>query len=566
MTRVKSIFAAVVVAVIVGLVPAQATTSFQVVAAGSSAMFQQMTIAAYNDLCTGSTPAHTGCAHWTAKNGSSGASDLLNDSRVPTDGTGPIPQEGGTLSVVWGVRGDGSGITDVWGYLTVDSVVGNRCYFAQPHCTILTNGSGTAGQNKIVAALFSDTSSDSALDATVAGSLNGHVITAAMTDIRPEDAVFAQKRVCAVLNTSTLAGLGYCAATTNQVGTQILGAASASGGAATPVCFNTSGHDCINTGSSVPASTTIPVGAAPIIFLVNRTTGGKLDASQPLNINTFAAQRLFAGLDCESSAIDVISNGAVSGAVHVVMREPLSGTMNTTEFTTFRTVASPKNSQEVGVGANNPVAALPCVHGGGDRTRAIGTGNLVGFVKATTDSIGYAFFSYGNVSGLTSATGNTNFGYLTLNGSDPIGNADNTFPNQQLPFCAIPCALAANTSFPTLRNGGYQAWSILRAVTDKTGVNNTNVAALVAAAQKTVNSKVPDFVPFTPQADGDNGLLVFRSHYGTGPHNGINETDGDGSVGDDPEAGQDMGGCIILKADEVAIANDTVKEILNCKQ
>jgi hypothetical protein len=564
MTRVKSIFAAAVVAVIVGLVPAHATTSFQVVAAGSSAMFQQMTLAAYNSLCIASTPAHTGCSHWSAKNGSGGASDLLNDSRVPTDGTGPIPQEGGTLSVVWGVRGDGSGITDVWAYLTVDSVVGNRCYFAQPHCTILTNGSGTAGQNKIAAVLFDDNSSDVSLDATVAGTLNGHIITAAMTDIRPEDAVFAQKRVCAVLNTTTLAGLGYCAATTNQVGTQILGAASASGGAATPVCFNITGHDCINTGSSVPASTTIPVGAAPIVFLVNRTTGGKLDASQPFNLNTFSAQRLFAGLDCESSAIDVISNGAASGAVHVVMREPLSGTMNTTEFTTFRNVASAKNSQEVGVGANNPVAALGCVHGGGDRTRAIGTGNLVGFVKATTDSVGYAFFSYGNVSSLTGASGNTNFGYLTLNGTDPIGLASGLppgspvpFPNQQLPFCNAPCPLAPNTSFPAVRNGGYSAWSVLRAVTDKTGVNNTNVAALVSAAQATVNSKIPDFVPFKAQADGDLGLLVFRSHYGTGAHNGINTA---------AEAGQDMGGCIELKADELAIAGDTVKEILNCKQ
>ncbi len=547
MTRVKSIFAAVVVAVIVGLVPAQAATNIRFLGAGSSAMFQQFGLAAYNSVCNNGNP---GCFHWSGGK-TTVQNEFLHDQRNPSAGT--IPDEAGNLWVVWGPSVVTTGDTDVWAYLTVDSVVGNRCFFAVPRCTVLVGN--ITGLNKIASGLFDDNSVDQAtLPAAVFSALNGHVVTAGMTDIRPEDAKFAQARIVTALNTTTYAGLGYGTGAATQLGTQILGAASASGGAATPVCFNITGKDCINTTLAEPATTTIPVGAAPIVFIVNRTGSGAIATAAPKNLNTYAAQRLFAGLDCETSAIDIITNGAVSGPVHVTLREPLSGTMNTTEFTTFRTFSQVKNSQEVGVNpaTDNPLAAKPCVKGGGDRTRAIGTGNAVAFVKATTDSIGYTFFSYGNVS---SIAGSANFGYLTLNGSDPLSLGT---VNQQLPTCAGPCALAPNTSFPNLRSGGYQAWSVYRVVTDKSATNANNIyaTALIAAAQKSINSKVPDFVPFTAQADGDLGMLVFRSHFtqNGAPHNGINTA---------AESGGDMGGCIELKADELAIAP---AEILNCKQ
>jgi len=558
MNRVKTILAVTVVAAIVGLVPAQAATNVRFLGSGSSAMFQQFTLAAYNSVCNNGA---VGCSHWTAKGG-----QLLHEQRTAA---GTIPDESGTLSVVYGPSVVTAGDTDIWAYLTVDSVVGNRCFFAVPRCTVLvTNG---AGQNKVSNLLYNDNSVDVAsLPANVFAALNGAApVTAAMTDIRPEDAKFAQSRAVTPLNTTTYAGLGYGTSAAQQIGTQILGATSASGGAATPVCFNLTGKDCINTTLSTLPNATIPVGAAPIVFIVNRTAGGALAGTNPLNINTFSAQRLFGGLDCEASAIDVVTNGGATGPVHVVFREPLSGTMNTTEFTLFRTKGLPNNSQELGVNpaTANPVAALPCTTGGGDRTRAIGTGNLVGFVKATTDSIGYAFFSYGNVS---SIAGSANYGYLTLNGTDPIGTAGTV--NQQLPTCAGPCALAPNTSFPSIRNGGYQAWSIYRVATDKitgtqvcTGGTQSQATknfcfanALVAAAQSTINSKIPDFVPFSAQADGDKGLLVFRSHFsqnGT-PHNGINNST-------HLEGGGDEGGCIELKADELAVAP---AEILNCRQ
>ena len=375
MIRVKMLLAVAVVAAIVGIVPAQAATNVRFLGSGSSAMFQQFTLAAYNSVCNNGA---AGCSHWTAKGGQS-----LHEQRTAA---GTIPDEAGTLSIVWGPSVVTTGDTDIWAYLTVDSVVGNRCFFAVPRCTVLvTNG---AGQNKVAAGLFNDNSVDAAtLPANVLTAINGAApVTAALTDIRPEDAKFAQSRAVTPLNTTTYAGLGYGTAATQAIGTQILGAASASGGAATPVCFNLTGKDCINTTLATLPNATIPVGAAPIIFIVNRTAGGVLATTNPQNINTFSAQRLFGGLDCEASAIDINST-ASNGPVHVAFREPLSGTMNTTEYTVFRIKALPNNSQELGINpaTANPVAALPCTKGGGDRTRAIGTGNLVGFIRTNSD-------------------------------------------------------------------------------------------------------------------------------------------------------------------------------------
>jgi len=543
MTRFKTILAAAVLATIVGVVPAGAVVNVKFVATGSSAMWQQFALAAFNGLCSSTD---TACGHYTAK----GKNGTNNFAQAFDQRSASIPVEPGSLWIVYGTASNGD--TDVWAYLTEDSTLGNRCYFAAPRC-LLQIDSGVltlAGQNLISNTLFTGNTFDAAtLPSNVYTALNGHVTTAGMTDIRPEDALFAENRVVSVLNSTTYAGLGYGTGTATLVGTQILGAAAYSGGAFTPVRFAITGKDPF-TSLTIPASTTIPVGAAPIIFIFNRTAGGVLAGTQPANMNTFSAQLLFGGRVCAASAIDTITNGGVDGPVHVIKREPLSGTMNTTEFSLFRTKSQPNSSQE----ANwNPSAdngtIKTCINGGGDRGHAIGTGNMVKSVKATTDSIGYTFFSYGNVSSIAA---NPSYGYLQLEGTDPI-NANYT--NGQLPTCAGPCALAPNTSFPHIRDGSYRAWSRYRVVTDKTGVNNTNTAALVAEAQKTINSIIPDFVPDGPQADGDLGLLVFRSHYGTGAKNGINVL---------PEAGQDEGGCIYHKTDEVSLGG--TNQLINCQQ
>jgi hypothetical protein len=235
-----------------------------------------------------------------------------------------------------------------------------------------------------------------------------------------------------------------------------------------------------------------------------------------------------------------------------MQREPMSGTMNTTEFTVFRcgntaggcpiTGNSEDKSQEFGVnppagGANNPLD-LPCGPLAGTRQRAIGTGEMVGTaVYNTTDSIGYTFFSYGNVSKLA---GNVDYGYLTLGEVDPI---QTSYTNGELPVCVSStgvsgvCPATPGASFPNLRSGAYKSWSVLRVVTNASGINLTNTKALVTAIQDNVNSTVPDFVPFNA-VGADPGLQLYRSHYlqsGVAPNNGLSG---------EKEAGGDMGGCI----------------------
>jgi len=248
----------------------------------------------------------------------------------------------------------------------------------------------------------------------------------------------------------------------------------------------------------------------------------------------------------------------------------MSGTMNTTEFTTFRCgntaptgsqcpitgPGSDHNSQEYGVdpppqgttNANNPLN-LPCTTGGGSRQRAIGTSEMVGTaIKNTTDSIGYSFWGFGNVSKIA---GSANYGYLTLNGVDPLQPepySGGSFPfitsGGELPVCTSStgvsgvCPASPGTSFPNLRNGTYPAWSVLRVVTNASGVNLTNTKVLVTAIQDNVNSTVPDFVPFVA-VGGDPGLQLYRSHYlqsSVAPNNG--------TAPGSKEAGGDMGGCI----------------------
>jgi ABC-type phosphate transport system substrate-binding protein len=209
--------------------------------------------------------------------------------------------------------------------------------------------------------------------------------------------------------------------------------------------------------------------------------------------------------------------------------------MNTTEFTNFRLAATPNNSQEKGVNpslVNHNPLNLSCTAGGGKRMRGIGTGEVIkNGVLATKDSIGYTFFGFANVAPIA---GTPKYGYLKLNGVDPI---QSSFSTGQLPKCTAPCPKAPGTSFPNLRNGTYRSWSVLRVVTDASGTNLTNTQALVTAMQNIVNSTVPDFVPFKPAA-GDPGLSKYRSHYlqsGVAPHNGL---------GGQKETGGDVGGCI----------------------
>jgi len=128
MSRMKLIFAMLMLTAVAGIVSlAQATTTVEVTIAGSSAMWQTMALGAYSLACPGGTTVCNAgnptipAGHWT----SNGNGVNLTDTRVGTN------VDAGNIWIVWNV-----GATKVWSFSKVDSVVGDRCYFAQPQCSI----------------------------------------------------------------------------------------------------------------------------------------------------------------------------------------------------------------------------------------------------------------------------------------------------------------------------------------------------------------------------------------------------------------------------------------------
>ena len=202
MTRMKYVLAALLSAALLNLAPQlHAQITVKVVLAGSSALWQSMALAAYKGgacVSGGTAP----CFHYTAKNFN------LIDSR-PTAKGGAAAVDPGNLWVVWDSN---STSTNVWAYIRVDSGVGDRCYFAQPHCTV-SLPTVPAPANLIAQNLWGDNSPDTAPPSAIVALLQGGTlgVNAAATDIRPEDALFATCRANSTLGGGPdgLAGLGY---------------------------------------------------------------------------------------------------------------------------------------------------------------------------------------------------------------------------------------------------------------------------------------------------------------------------------------------------------------------
>jgi len=563
MTRMKSVFAVLLVTAIVSVVPQAHAQTVKVVLAGSSAMWQSMALAAYNagNCISGGTAP---CFHYTGSNFN------LVDGRPAVKG-GAAAVDLGNVWVVW----DSAASPNVWAYSKVDSGVGDRCYFAQPRCSINITTVPTPA-NLISSTLWGDGSSDSTPPAAVSALLTSGtlLVNTAATDIRPEDALFATCRTNSALGGGTdgLAGLGYgvnasgvCpafgATLADLEGSDILSGYPGSTSTAHVLAFNISGKDPF-TGTSIPLATTVSVGAAPIIFITQRTGALKTVT----NATDGQLQVAFSGSNCDATAF-----GAPAADIQVYLREPLSGTMNTTEYTVFRYKNFAGKSQETGIAAANPLAKA-CT-AGGKRFRAIGTSEEVKSVLNSgtnngTDGIGYAFFSYGNVSSIADTA---NYGYLTLDGIDGIFHKYGTTidPGQPaikgaLPSAAtlpaacagaFPCAeskiWSGNLSFPNLRNGSYRAWSTLRVVSSGTALPNARLLAV--GSQTYVVNTVPDYVPAQKVGATDPGLALLRSHYtqeGVAPLN----------VGPAGDKGGDAGGCI-LTSTGVAVTSDTTTKL-----
>jgi hypothetical protein len=492
---------------------------------GSSALFVELGQAAAS-LSDTVDPSSAHC-YWT-KNDSSGNVAARDDRPGIPSGTAHT-DEIGKIWIAWGSSTGGTCAApvapyNVYALMSLDSVIGDRCYFmvsaGGAGCIqVLTEAADTPGASP---SLLGSAFTDSTLPLDVINTLNGARMQEAATDIRPEDAKFASARMFVAcgspftrnpyIQTSyQTAGLGY------QTGTAGVGVDIKSwtnpGTVFHVYDFNISGNDPLSgvaLGSRASYAVSV-VGAQPIIVVVSPNDGvaGRLASANDIMFSTLS-EYMFGGYGRTS---DLTGDTTHEHPVTALIREPLSGTYNVFEYSVPNSNEF-KTSQDVnncsGANVNSNPLHLNSANGfvaGAFRERALGTGQVLSALKAaSTDTIGYFFWSAGNGSGFTPTNGK----YLTVNGVDPLldsygmslGVPYNPGEIPQSGGVAPHPPLTAIT-FKNLNLGDYAIWSALRIVSPSpvpAGVSN-----LILGAQS-VSATAPDFIPLS-------ALKVWKSHY-----------------------------------------------------
>jgi len=529
LTTAAILFAATIFSTISGY-----AQNVQFIGIGSSAAFNSFALAAVKDL---------GAANiWTAKGTNS--ADSANWAQVQDQRSASIPPQAGSIWIAW----DNNSTPDVWVYLNVDSTIGVQALLAAPAALLqVDSGAETApGQNLIPYLPIAD--STTGIPTAIYNAINNKPFNAALSALRPEDALYATTRALTALNTSDYNGLGYTG--TGTIGTAIQSAFSSSFN--TPVKFALSGTDPIS-GDKVQSWVSTNIGAVPVLILVNNTDtalgglGSVNGSGNPVfaNANTQDLANIFQGVDSRTRDL-LASSGVPPIGLHVIQRDPLTGIFNTVEFDNVRDSANVKASQESGVNptSDNPLN-ISVTHADGSittRQRAIGTSEEVKELEATEDAIGYAFFTFGDF-----AKAGTKLRYLTVNGVDPLFAS---YSGGAIPTCSTS-GCAGSVTFPHLADGSYPLWALLEVITGKTVP--AGVTSIVNAAETEV-ANVPEWIPASQ-------LLVFRDHYTQSAKTGAN-----GYKSGTVESGGSMGGAIITVQSDLDSITDFGKEILGEKQ
>jgi hypothetical protein len=540
------------------LIPsAQAQTTPLYIIAGSSALFNTLGYANFEPAAADLT----GPNHWSFKSGTTVAAGsgctggtfniVIHDNRNSSSVT--IADEPGTVWVAWNadeVASPKGSNPKLSAFINVDSAVGVRAALAVPSAQLNIGApAGTCGENKVPGT----SAADQPLPAAVLADLNAApTITVAAADIRFEDAKFATTRTLTALGTGVpnttrqnVKGLGYGGASGPSVGYPIKSSISAA--TANPVDFALFGNDPISGQPAYPSTQSINIGAGPVMVFVNTTNTGTGHFGDPnlQDIDEWPLAALFsAKLSRTRDAFHTTGLGDFPARMFV--REPLSGTYNTFEYNIPNTVRE-LTTQELNVtnvtpsnSSQNPLKETLSTTGGG-RSRAIGTGEMVSAVAANADSIGYAFWGYGNFAGFAPTT----IKYLTVNGVDPLfssyaanPNGPGVFPqkNSSGSYPAIP--------FPHIADGSYPIWTIFQLVVGNLNFLS-NAQSLATAAQQSAGI-ISDFIPATQ-------LGVFRSHYYTssvGPYNGH-------KTGFPNESGGSVGGAPLPIQEDLDTITDT---------
>lgn len=522
------------------------------VGVGSSALFQELGQAAVLAPSIGAT-----CS-WTQSLTASAVAPLNGalDNRPA-----PAVAEGGNIWVAWqpgtGTCAAPAGAFNVYAYLQTDSVVGDKCFFANPSCNLEIAAPGAAPANLLVG--ITD-NTPAGLPAAVQALILHLPFTAAGTDIRPEDAKFATFRMFTTCGSQItraplyqdpslgapagsqfqyVTGLGYQTSTPN-VGAQVKSFYSAK--LFNVLNFNISGTDPF-TGRAVQAFAVTNVGAQPVVVAVNPSNANGFGDPLVTNVPRGVLARYLDGtLGRTDDAVPQNSGAPVApAAATALIREPLSGTYNTMEYSIPNTIESQTSQDDnncTGSTFNlNPLHA-PGIFAGSFRNRVIGTGEMTAEIQAVKDSLGYFFWSTGNAAKFTEFNGR----YLTVDGVDPI--------QEEYTAGVVPTAgnsLLGNVTFSGIKNGSYAIWSVLRLVS---APGNPGVAALQAAAQSRISPTQPDFVLLSQ-------LQVLHSHFaipsigvGAAPYATIsngNTADICGNGVALAEFGGDVGGLVITK-------------------
>lgn len=180
------------------------------VGVGSPEMFESIAVAAFTNVC--SARPGSDCHHWSATGQNS--ADLQDWAQALDSRSVSILPEPGTIFVAWD---NNTNPVSVWSYLSVSSgVVAQRLFFAVPRATqqIDSGALTTFGQNMVPAGLLLNrqtgrTQADEAVGiprAVLTALLT--TFTAAVSDVRPEDAKYATVRALAPFNVNG-SGLGY---------------------------------------------------------------------------------------------------------------------------------------------------------------------------------------------------------------------------------------------------------------------------------------------------------------------------------------------------------------------
>ena len=381
--------------------------------AGSSAQFNTFAYAAIdygNALATQHSLTGVAPEIWSAKNGKGSTVSTLyfQDTRFGTpNGTSTTasPQDAVNMWVVW-MPADTTASSDcyLWVDYNIDSGVGVKDFFAYNknlaaggvpaftgasnypvclsgsagcpgtafHATVYGSGQSivpgladqatlpTALQN-FIAKLYSPTSSAGPKPLPYCGQPSTVTVAAAhycylnagLTDIRPEDALYATQRALSSYNTTNgLGGLGYnnvtCGASGTNQGCPIY-TSEATGTVFNVLRFALSGTDPV-TKASEPTYSTLSTGAAPVVvFVQNKDTGtlafgslatGGVANRGPYNLTNVNRKNLAFVYEGTSGCTgDLFPTASGPGKpIQVFQREPLSGTYNTFEFNAVRTL------------------------------------------------------------------------------------------------------------------------------------------------------------------------------------------------------------------------------------